>query len=245
MHTIRKIMDEKEVAEYVELVDELQKERIGNSNNLIEIKQMLVKNKGLDEGNLQYLTELDIQLDVKLNKSSVKVTDKDNDEKGKKASWKDKNVDLELLTQKMVDFFNADGFSEIRHEISTDKTEYIIQAKKTGVLRTLSSTRKVITIQINGSPNDFHVSVGTGEWGKGVGMAVAVTGVIGLVGLGFNAVFREKVWNIIKSSVVSLENTFGKSTETSKTDTPLEILKKRLALGEITIDEFNELKGML
>jgi len=58
-------MDEKEVAEYVELVDELQKERIGNSNNLIEIKEMLVKNKGLDEGNLQYLTELDIRLDRK------------------------------------------------------------------------------------------------------------------------------------------------------------------------------------
>ncbi|MBT6646061.1 MAG: SHOCT domain-containing protein [Thaumarchaeota archaeon] len=174
--------------------------------------------------------------------SSITITDKD--EKGEKILWKDKNVDLELLTQKMVDFFNTDGFSEIRHEISTDKTEYIVQAKKTGVLRTLSSTRKVITIQIKGNPNDFHVSVGTGEWGKGVAMA-AVTGTIGLVGLGFNAVFKEKVWRTIRSSVQSLENTFGKSTETSKTDTPLEILKIRLAKGEITIDEFNELKGML
>jgi len=173
--------------------------------------------------------------------STVAITDKD--EKGEKILWKDKNVDLELLTQKMVEFFNIDGFSEIRHEISTDKTEYIVQAKKTGVLRTLSSTRKVITIQIKGNPNDFHVSVGTGEWGKGIAM-VAVTGTIGLVGLGFNAIFKEKVWKTIRSSVQSLENTFGKSAEIIKTDTPIEILKIRLAKGEITIDEFNELKAL-
>ena len=61
-------MDENEVAEYVELIDELQKEGMGNSNTLIEIKQILVKDKGLDENNLQYLTKLDIQLDVKLKK---------------------------------------------------------------------------------------------------------------------------------------------------------------------------------
>jgi len=201
------------------------------------------KERELAEYEKNYLNRLE---DKSNNEnSSVKVTDKDNDEKGGKASWKNKNVDLELLTQKMVDFFNADGFSEIRHEISADKTEYIVQAKKTGVLRTLSSTRKVITIQIKGTPNDFHVSVGTGEWGKGIGMAVVVTGVIGLVGLGFNAVFREKVWNTIKSSVVSLENTFEKSVETDKTDSPLELLKIRLAKGEITIDEFNELKDIL
>jgi hypothetical protein len=175
--------------------------------------------------------------------SSNSITDKD--EKGEKILWKDKNVDLELLTQKMVDFFNVDGFSEIRHEISTDKTEYIVQAKKTGVLRTLSSTRKVITIQIKGNPNDFHVSVGTGEWGKGIAM-VAVTGTIGLVGLGFNAIFKEKVWNTIRSSVQSLENTFGVSEDISKINvTPLEILKKRFAGGEITKDEFIEMKTLL
>jgi len=62
-------MDENEVAEYVELIDELQKEGMGNSNTLIEIKQILVKDKGLDENNLQYLTKLDVQLDGKIKEN--------------------------------------------------------------------------------------------------------------------------------------------------------------------------------
>ena len=62
-------MNENEVAEYVELIDELQKEGIGNSNTLIEIKQILVKDEGLDETNLQYLTELDVQLDGKIKEN--------------------------------------------------------------------------------------------------------------------------------------------------------------------------------
>ena len=56
-------MDETEVAEYLELIEKLQKEGLGNSNILIEVKRILVKDRGLDENNLQYLTELDIQLD--------------------------------------------------------------------------------------------------------------------------------------------------------------------------------------
>jgi hypothetical protein len=64
--TIEK-MDEEEVDEYLKLIEELQKVGLGNSNNLIELKQMLVKDGGLDENNLQYLTELDVQLDKQVN----------------------------------------------------------------------------------------------------------------------------------------------------------------------------------
>ena len=134
------------------------------------------------------------------------------DSRGKGASWKNKNVDLEKLAQRIEDFFYADGFSEVRQEESDDKTQHVVQAKKAGVLRTLTSTRKVLTVVIDGTPNDFHVKVGTGEWGKGVAVSVALTGVIGLVGLGFNAAFREKVWSNIKSIVLSLENTASDSS---------------------------------
>ena len=127
-----------------------------------------------------------------------------NDSKGKGASWKNKNVDLQKLAQKIEDFFHADGFPEVRRDESDDKNQYVVQAKKAGVLRTLTSTRKVLTVIIDGTPNDFHVKVGTGEWGKGIAVSVALTGVVGLVGLGFNAAFREKVWSNIKSIVLSL-----------------------------------------
>ena len=151
-------------------------------------------------------------------------------------------MDLMKLTDKIVDWFYADGFAEVRKDV--DNETFTVQARKAGKLRTLTSTRKVLTIVIKGTPNDFHVSVGTGEWGKGVAVAVVLTGVIGVVGLGFNAAFREKVWSNIKSIVSSLENSNSVSTSSisSKEDKPLDILKKRFALGEITKEEFEDMK---
>jgi len=66
---------------------------------------------------------------------------------------------------------------------------------------------------------------------------------VSLIGMGRNASFNKKLWNFIKDTIDSLENTYKQSitsTET-KTESPLEILQKRLALGEITKEEFNEL----
>ena len=156
--------------------------------------------------------ELDEFEEILENEQNYRI---EKDSKGKGASWKNKNVDLEKLTQRIEDFFYADGFSEVRQEESDDKTQYVVQAKKAGVLRTLTSTRKVLTVVIDGTPNDFHVKVGTGEWGKGIAVSVALTGVVGLVGLGFNAAFREKVWSNIKSIVLSLENTASDSSNTT------------------------------
>ena len=78
-------MDKKEVAEYLELIETLQKVGLGNSNTLIEVKQMLIKNRELDENNLQYLTELDIQLSKKVNEitKSVEKAEKDREERQK------------------------------------------------------------------------------------------------------------------------------------------------------------------
>ena len=70
-------MDETEVAEYLELIEKLQKEGLGNSDILIDVKQILVKDRGLDENNLQYLTELDNQLD------NVGKSEKDREERQK------------------------------------------------------------------------------------------------------------------------------------------------------------------
>ena len=156
--------------------------------------------------------ELDEFEEILENEQNYRI---EKESKGKGASWKNKNVDLEKLTQRIEDFFYSDGFSEVRQEESDDKTQHVVQAKKAGVLRTLTSTRKVLTVVIDGTPNDFHVKVGTGEWGKGIAVSVVLTGVVGLVGLGFNAAFREKVWTTIKSIVLSLENTASDSSNTT------------------------------
>ena len=168
------------------------------------------KERELEEYEEEYIARLEEGTKAGRKKKTTKLI---RDQKG--AHWKNKNVDLKKLAGKLVDFFYADGFSEVRQEESADKTQYVIQAKKAGVARTLTSTRKVITIVIKGNPNEFQVEVGTGEWGKGVAMAVVLTGLIGVVGLGFNAAFREKVWTEIRLAIKSLEDT-SSTKSTSK-----------------------------
>ena len=170
------------------------------------------KERDLEEYEEEYIARLEEGTKAGRKKKTTKLI---QDQKG--AHWKNKNVDLKKLAEKLVDFFYADGFSEVRQEESADKIQYVVQAKKAGVARTLTSTRKVITIVIKGNPNEFQVEVGTGEWGKGVAMAVVLTGLIGVVGLGFNAAFREKVWTEIRLAIKSLEDTTP-TRSTSKRD---------------------------
>jgi len=168
------------------------------------------KERDLFDYEEEYIARLEEGTKAGRKKKTTKLI---QDQKG--AHWKNKNVDLKKLAEKLVDFFYADGFSEVRQEESADKIQYVVQAKKVGVARTLTSTRKVITIVIKGNPNEFQVEVGTGEWGKGVAMAVVLTGLIGVVGLGFNAAFREKVWTEIRLAIKSLEDT-SSTKSTSK-----------------------------
>ena len=170
------------------------------------------KERELEEYEEEYMSRLKGGTKTTRIKKTTKLV------RGQKGShWENKNVDLKQLADKLVDFFYADGFSEVRQEESSDETKHVVQAKKVGVRRTLTSTRKAITIVIRGDPNDFQVQVGTGEWGKGVAMAVVLTGLIGVVGLGFNAAFREKVWTEVRLAVKSLENTASTNSKTKST----------------------------
>ncbi len=122
----------------------------------------------------------------------------------------------------------------------------VIQEKKTGAFQSLTSQRKSIQVTIRGDANNFLIAVSEGEWGKNLTYATLFNPGVSLIGMGRNASFNKKLWNFIKDTVDSLENTYKQSitsTET-KTESPLEILQKRLALGEITKEEFNELKSV-
>ena len=76
--------------------------------------------------------ELDEFEEILENEQNYRI---EKDSKGKGASWKNKNVDLQKLAQKIEDFFHADGFPEVRRDESDDKNQYVVQAKKASQLR--------------------------------------------------------------------------------------------------------------
>ena len=165
---------------------------------------------------------------------------------GKEGTWQNKNVDLKQVSEKIKKFFYANKFSEVQNFDDPGGSYIQIQAKKTGAFQSLTSQRKSIQVTIRGDANNFLIAVSEGEWGKNLTYATLFNPGVSLIGMGRNASFNKKLWNFIKDSVDSLENTYKQSitsTET-KTESPLEILQKRLALGEITKEEFNELKSV-
>ena len=165
---------------------------------------------------------------------------------GKEGTWQDKNVDLKQVSDKIKKFFYANKFSEVQNFDDPGGSYIQIQAKKTGAFQSLTSQRKSIQVTIRGDANNFLIAVSEGEWGKNLTYAGLFNPGVSLIGMGRNASFNKKLWNFIKDTIDSLENTYKQSitsTET-KTESPLEILQKRLALGEITKEEFNELTSV-
>ena len=165
---------------------------------------------------------------------------------GKEGTWQNKNVDLKQVSEKIKKFFYANKFSEVQNFDDPGGSYIQIQAKKTGAFQSLTSQRKSIQVTIRGDANNFLIAVSEGEWGKNLTYAALFNPGVSLIGMGRNASFNKKLWNFIKDTIDSLENTYKQSitsTET-KTESPLEILQKRLALGEITKDEFNELTSV-
>jgi len=162
----------------------------------------------------------------------------------KEESWKGKNVDLTKLTEEIEKFFKEDGFNQVQS--FAEGTYFQIQARKTGVMRTLTSSRKAIQIIIRGTPDNFHVSLSSGEWGKNVTSAVLFNPAVSLMGMTMNASFSNKVWRYVHESVMTLENSYVKPLEsTPKGEDPTQILKRRLALGEITKQQYDELSGVV
>lgn len=126
---------------------------------------------------------------------------------GKENEWTNKNIDLSLLANEIERFFQNDGFHEVMVDKDPNGTWFDIQARKTGVLRTIVSSRKVIHVIIKGQPNSFKVTLAVGEWGKNIAVATLLTGAIGFTGVCLNVRFQNKLWNYIKSTVEKLENT--------------------------------------
>ena len=166
---------------------------------------------------------------------------------GKEGTFNDKNVDLKKLAKLIEKFFHSANFSEVGMLEDPNGSWYEIQARKTGILRTLTSSRKSLHVVIKGSPDSFAVHLGVGEWGSNLTAAALFNPYVSLMGIGLNRRFTGKLWNFINDSIDALENSYQKPKESAEpqVDDSLLILKRRLALGEISKEEFEELSSTL
>jgi len=185
---------------------------------------------------------------------------------GKKNEWINKNINLKSLSEGICNFLEEDNFSEVKLFEDANGTSFKIQARKKGVGKVLTGRRKAFHILIEGIPNNFKVFLKR-EMGKNYLYG-------GLVGVGLNVRYQKKLWKFIENSIEILAdsnmtsdpphsygnaiNTYVPDKEKSENkisdtksiqeniqDDPVNILKKRLALGEINKDEYQELHDIL
>ncbi|WP_309493161.1 hypothetical protein [Candidatus Hecatella orcuttiae] len=128
----------------------------------------------------------------------------------RKERWTALNVDLGRLATSIVDYCNTHDFEA---KLTRKAGFYHVQAIKADAVRTLLGARRCLDIVVKGNPNDFEVTVGTGDWGKNIA-ASAIVGAItlgaGLIAAGASAAaykyFEEKLWTYIRKQVSSLVN---------------------------------------
>ncbi len=123
------------------------------------------------------------------------------------------NVDLERLATRVQLYLQDNGF-EVAY--SKDPTEpaswFFIQARKVSALRTVAGARRSTDIIIKGRPDDFEVTIGTGEWGKNM-LTTAPLFIVPIVGITATLVklytgksFESNLWNYIKDQIRFLSN---------------------------------------
>ncbi len=125
----------------------------------------------------------------------------------------DLNVDLERLATRVQLYLQDNGF-EVAY--SKDPTEpaswFFIQARKVSALRTVAGARRSTDITIKGRPDDFEVTIGTGEWGKNMLASVPLF-IVPIVGITATVVklytgksFESNLWKYIKDQIRFLSN---------------------------------------
>ncbi|MEM9272567.1 MAG: SHOCT domain-containing protein [Cyanobacteria bacterium P01_F01_bin.143] len=118
------------------------------------------------------------------------------------------NKDLSNLYRKLILWFK-----ERQYLVESAETgnEYLIQAKKTGTLRTLTGTNQAFKIKIiwaENTDNEFIVETSTGKWVSnlaGAGFSAMFTGgmtvLTGLAGAGWTLVIESKIIDYIENTL--------------------------------------------
>ncbi|WP_157832486.1 hypothetical protein [Candidatus Nitrosotenuis chungbukensis] len=122
-------------------------------------------------------------------------------------------LDIDRLTTRITTYLQEHSFEVA---ISKDKGNppswCFIQARKNGILRTTTGTRRSINISINGTPDNIEIEIGTGEWGKNL-LSSAPLFVIPVIGIAATLTkfytakrFESNLWRYIKEQIIHLKD---------------------------------------
>jgi hypothetical protein len=134
--------------------------------------------------------------------------------------FQNRDVDLQRLATRIEEYLQHNEFEVA---VSKDPSGYtgwvFIQARKGGTLRTVAGARRSTDITIKGEPNNFEVTVGSGEWGKNLA-ASAPLFIVPVVGIGatltkvyFGKKFESSLWKFIMDQAHFLANTASEERE--------------------------------
>jgi hypothetical protein len=79
-----------------------------------------------------------------------------------------KNIDLNRLADKVQEFFDKQKFKVQR---ASHPKGIVIQAQKSGIIRTIFAADQAITVTITGDPDHVVVRMGVAKWLQDLGVA--------------------------------------------------------------------------
>ncbi|WP_148680760.1 zinc ribbon domain-containing protein [Candidatus Nitrososphaera gargensis] len=136
------------------------------------------------------------------------------------------DVDLERLATRIETYLQENKFEVAFSKDSSEPASwFFIQARKAGALRTAAGARRSTDITIRGEPNNFEVSVGTGEWGKNI-ITSAPLFIVPIVGISATVAklyvakkFEDGLWKYIRDQAKFLEASASSASKRATTTT--------------------------
>lgn len=132
------------------------------------------------------------------------------------------DVELERLATRVEAYLQENKFEvAFSKDPSEPASWFFIQARKAGALRTAAGARRSTDITIRGHPDNFEVTIGTGEWGKNI-ITSAPLFIVPIVGIAATLAklyvakkFEDSLWKYVRDQARFLES----STSSAKRET--------------------------
>lgn len=138
---------------------------------------------------------------------------------GKNQKFTGLNTDIERLANRIETYLQENGFEvALSKDPTAPPSWFFIQARKVSALRTVAGARRSTDITIKGAPENFEVSVGTGEWGKNL-VSSAPLFIVPVIGIGVTLAklytakrFEDNLWKFIADQSRFLADSAKSST---------------------------------